>query len=87
MILCMIISLKLSETDKIKNLILTEVYKEGLHAFDEIDFDADIDDYRDRIQTLEDLVRFPLTSDYKSCFRAESIYCDKVKEILGIDIR
>jgi hypothetical protein len=78
---------KVSIEYRLSPLLIKRLLEEEPHALDEIDFDADIDDYRDKIQTLEDLLRFPLTSDYKSCYRVKCIYVDKVKEILGINLR
>ena len=77
---------KVSIEYRLSTILIERLLEEEPHSLDEIDFDADIDDYRDRIQTLEDLLRFPLTSAYKSCYRAECIYVDKVKEILGIKL-
>ena len=77
---------KVSIEYRLSPILIKRLLEEEPHALDEIDFDADIDDYRDKIQTLEDLLRFPLTSDYKSSYRAECIYVSKVKEILGIKL-
>lgn len=51
-----------------------------------IDYDKDADTIKNKIKTLEDLLKFPLSYTFNSDYRATDIYKEKVKEITGIDI-